>query len=597
VGTLLAQIDDTVYVAQVEQARAGCLHAQAELAQAKAKLALAKAEWQRAQEQAKAKSISTADLDVARCAYEVARAGVALADATFSQNKASLEVAELNLSWTRIRSPIKGVVIDRRVNLGQMIVPGGGASSLFLIANDLKKVQVWVSVNEADIGKIREKQAVRFTVDAYSGETFQGKVAQIRLNATMTQNVVTYTVVVTTDNSNERLLPYLTANVQFEVARRDDVLRVPNAALRWRPLPQWIAPEVREKMSAGSRKADSRVWVRDGKFVRPITVQTGLSDATMTEIVGGDLTEGMKVIVGGSMPMTDAGYGAAGSQSLKGRVMEFFFTTPASRKAMQQALASMGTNQLLVMPGTKVSGGVSFGIGSISTLTPQDADEIARQCPAVSQAAPLVRARPRIVYGDRNWIPNTTYGTTPAFLEVREWEELAEGAAFTDADVRNASKVCLIGQTLKRELFQGDSPLGKEIRIDNVAFKVIGVLGRKGANIMGLDQDDIVLAPWTTIISRVKSGKAAADQSASAGGSRVSSLYPGPSAPGGDAPRPEVNVDQIVAKAATAEQIPQAVDEITQLLHQRHHIRPGQDDDFNIRDMTELVKAVNAPFR
>ena len=144
-------------------------------------------------------------------------------------------MARTNLGYTTIKSPVRGVIIDRRVNIGQTVVASLNAPSLFLIAKDLRRMQVWASVNEADIGHIRLDMPVRFTVDAYAGETFHGKVTQIRMNATMTQNVVTYTVVVTTDNSNGKLLPYLTANVQFEMDQRSDVLLVPNAALRWKP--------------------------------------------------------------------------------------------------------------------------------------------------------------------------------------------------------------------------------------------------------------------------------------------------------------------------------------------------------------------------
>src|SRR5436305_7667206 len=175
-----------------------------------------------------------------------------------------------------------------------------------------------------------------------------------------------------------------------------------------------------------------------------------------------------------------------------------------SSTAIEQTIASMGANNLLIQPGTASSGGVTFGSGSIVTLTPQDAETILRECrPAVSAVAPVVRARTQVVYGNRNWVPLYIYGTTPDFLAVRDWADLAEGEPFTDRDVRNGSKVCLIGQTLVRELFQNRSPLGQEVRVQNVAFKVVGVLSPRGANMMGLDQDDIVLAPWTTIKYRV----------------------------------------------------------------------------------------------
>src|SRR4029450_5132323 len=134
-----------------------------------------------------------------------------------------------SLGYCTITAPVKGVIIDRRVNIGQTVVASLNAPSLFLIAKDLKRMQVWVSVNEADIGSIKAGQPVRFTGDAYPNRAFHGEVNKVRLNAAMTQNVVTYTVEVTTDNSSGRLLPYLTANVQFEINRRRKVLVAPNA--------------------------------------------------------------------------------------------------------------------------------------------------------------------------------------------------------------------------------------------------------------------------------------------------------------------------------------------------------------------------------
>jgi len=284
-----------------------------------------------------------------------------------------------------------------------------------------------------------------------------------------------------------------------------------------------------------------------------------------------------------------------------------------SSSAIQQTIASMGANNLLVLPGTASSGGVSFGAGSIVTLTPQDSEAILSEVPAVRGAAPIVRARTQVIYGNRNWVPVFIYGSTPAYLKIREWG-LAEGEPFTERDVRNASKVCLLGQRLVRELFQGESPLGKEVRVNNVSFKVIGVLDAKGANMMGIDQDDILLAPWTTIKFRVTGSSAAtANQSAAAATSSGSStsqqvntlnqiypqvqnqLYPLPSATqAADTPLPVrfVNVDQILTAARSTKESPIAISQITQLLRERHRIRPGEPEDFSIRDMTEMTKAL-----
>ncbi len=159
----------------------------------------------------------------------------------------------------------------------------------------------------------------------------------------------------------------------------------------------------------------------------------------------------------------------------------------------------------MVMPGTAASGGVTFGGGSVITLTPQDADAIGRECPSVHAVATVVRARTQATFGNKNWVPLYIYGTTPSFLDVREWNDLEEGELFTDADVRNQTRVCLVGQTIKHELFNDQSPVGREIRMQNVGFRVIGVLSPRGANMMGMDQDDIILAPWTSIKARVSS--------------------------------------------------------------------------------------------
>jgi len=285
-----------------------------------------------------------------------------------------------------------------------------------------------------------------------------------------------------------------------------------------------------------------------------------------------------------------------------------------SSVSIQQTIASMGANNLLIHPGTAASGGVTFGSGSVRTLTPEDAEAIRSEVSGLRAVAPAVRARTQIVYGNRNWVPSVMYGTTPEFLEVREWS-LAEGEPFTNQDVRNAGKVCVLGQTIVRELFQGESPVGKEIRIHNVPFKVVGVLNSKGANMMGMDQDDILLAPWTTIKYRVTgSTLGSSNQSASTTGTSsgttsqtntTSQLYPGSKTnlyPEQSSTQAASNplqarftdVDQVLAATHSAGDIPSVIEDITRLLRDRHRIRPGRPDDFNIRDMTEMTKAMSS---
>lgn len=294
-----------------------------------------------------------------------------------------------------------------------------------------------------------------------------------------------------------------------------------------------------------------------------------------------------------------------------GAVIAMMEIGQGSSAAIQKTIASMGANSLMVMPGTAASGGVSFGAGTVLTLTPQDCEAIIRECPAVRNAAPVVRARTQVVYGNRNWVPLYIYGSTPAFLDVRDWTDLAEGEPFTDRDVRNGAKVCLVGQRIVKELFDGKSPVGQEVRVKNVPFKVIGVLSAKGANMVGMDQDDILLAPWTTIKYRVTGTSAVTGNQSSPATDATddtnapSQIYPTTkvrlyseqsATQQQDTPQPVrfTNVDQIMVAADSAPQVQQSLQQINEVLRERHHIRPGEPDDFSARDMTEMTKALSS---
>ena len=293
-----------------------------------------------------------------------------------------------------------------------------------------------------------------------------------------------------------------------------------------------------------------------------------------------------------------------------GAVIAMMEIGAGSSTAIQKGISSMGANVLLIMPGNAATGGVSFGAGSVTTLTPKDCDAILRECPAVRSAAPVVRARTQVVYGNRNWVPSSMYGTTAEFLKVREWGGLEEGETFTERDVLNGNKVCLVGKTLVRELFDNQSPIGKEIRVNNVSFRVVGVLASKGANMMGMDQDDILLAPWSTIKNRVtgsslQSTNQSAVSSSDSSTNTLSNLYPSEETSlypeqsevqAADNPMPVrfTNIDQILAAARSPEQIQPAIKQITQLLRERHRIRDGESEDFTIRDMTEMTKMLSS---
>lgn len=328
-GTILAQIDDALYAAdaaqakaQLEQAKAGVARAEADLGQLQAKLVQAERDWHRARKLGPGDALSQSDYDAALSASEVARANVAVGKAaiaqaasSLAQAAATLRRAQQNLDYCTIKSPVRGVIIDRRVNIGQTVVASLNAPSLFLIAKDLRRLQVWVAVNEADVGSIHPGQPVTFTVDAFPGRVFQGEVGKMRLNATMTQNVVTYTVEVLTDNQDGKLLPYLTANVKFIVSNRPGVLLVPNAALRWtptaaqmvpggagkarRPASEQGAPSAGGPARTGSEEANTgTLWTPEGKLVKAIPVRLGMTDGTVTEIENEQLKEGTVVVIG-----------------------------------------------------------------------------------------------------------------------------------------------------------------------------------------------------------------------------------------------------------------------------------------------------------
>jgi HlyD family secretion protein len=334
---VLAQIDPAIYKAQFDQATASLAQANARVLQAAAMVAQTAAEWERAQrlrdlkipgrsptgdnrggQPLQIKGITESDYILAEANAKSAQADLVAAKAAVLQQTAALELAKTNLNYTTIVSPIDGTIIARRVNIGQTVVSSLNAPSLFLIARDLRRMQVWASVNEADIAKVKPGTKVHFRVDALPDDTFHGVVFQRRMNASMTQNVVIYTVVISVDNSELKLLPYLTADVYFEVDERKDTLLVSNSALRFRPTPDQIdseslaenlepqiAPSARS--SRGGKKDAAaantgKLWVvvpETGKL-RPVEVQTGVSDFTtsLTEITGGDIHEGDEVVIG-----------------------------------------------------------------------------------------------------------------------------------------------------------------------------------------------------------------------------------------------------------------------------------------------------------
>ncbi len=341
-GQVIAQIDPALFEAQVEQARANVLNAQANLLNTQANLRSSQANLEKAEvavldtkrtldrnlELMERKVIAQAALDTAQTNYESAvaqrdlvraqlesaKSQIESAKAQLEQARAALKLAETNLRYTTIRSPVNGIVISRNVDVGQTVAASLQAPTLFTIAKDLTQMQVNANVSEADIGRVAVGQEANFTVDAYPERRFRGRISEIR-NAPLTiQNVVTYDVVIRVGNKDLRLKPGMTANISVLVAHKEGVLKISNAALRFRP--EFAKTEEagekrkgdlsKEQRLRGSQKfsqeegrVTGRVWVlaRDGK-PKPIPVVLGITNGTFSEVVSGNLKEGTEVIVG-----------------------------------------------------------------------------------------------------------------------------------------------------------------------------------------------------------------------------------------------------------------------------------------------------------
>lgn len=279
-GQVIALIDPDMFEAQAEQARANVVKAEAQLRDAERTLGRNKELFGR-------NLIPRSDLDTAETGFESARA-------QHEQARAALRVAETNLRYTRILSPVDGVVISRSVDVGQTVAASFQTPTLFTIAGDLTRMQINTSVAEADIGAVRTGQDVRFTVDAYPEAEFRGAVRQVRRAPITVQNVVTYDVVVHVSNGDLRLMPGMTANVSIVVASKKDVLKVSNAALRFKPAEGGGAG--RDADAAPGKKGPT-VWVLENGTPRRVGIMPGISDGASTEIAAGDLREGQLVIV------------------------------------------------------------------------------------------------------------------------------------------------------------------------------------------------------------------------------------------------------------------------------------------------------------
>jgi len=308
-GQVVARIDPFPYRAKRDQASANLANAKAALIKATVDLSQRKRELDRVQSLLKQQFVSQAEVDTALTAHEGAIATLAVAEAAVKQAAAALESAELDLTYTVIRSPVDGNVISRQVEVGQRLSANFSIPTLFLIAEDLTQMQVDAAVSESDIGGMSIGKEATFTVDAYPGDRFQGRVRQVRNAPVSIQNVVTYDVVIGVENKDLRLKPGMTANVAIIVAQKDDALKVPNAALRFTPPKAERLEATSNRVAAtGSPAAGSRlndqgpiktVWKLDASGdPEAVPIHMGISDGSVTEIMTDGLTETDEVIIG-----------------------------------------------------------------------------------------------------------------------------------------------------------------------------------------------------------------------------------------------------------------------------------------------------------
>jgi HlyD family secretion protein len=290
-GQLLARLDPSTFDTQVEQAKANLAKAQADLDRLRVAAEDAAVKAQRARDLSAKQLIARQDLDAADVAERVAKTQVASGEAQVTQARAALAQAQVARDKTVITSPVDGTVIARDVDVGQTVSASMQAPTLFTIAADLRQMQVKASIDESDVGQLQEGQPVTFRVDAYPNDTFHGVVDQVRLTPVTVQNVVTYSAIITAPNPDLKLKPGMTVTATIEVARRDDVLRVPSAALRFRPTDDTLKAFSQQR----AQTQGPSVWVFDGTLHQQ-SIKTGATNGTFTEIPEGSLPEGARVV-------------------------------------------------------------------------------------------------------------------------------------------------------------------------------------------------------------------------------------------------------------------------------------------------------------
>jgi HlyD family secretion protein len=299
-GQVIAKIDPRTYQGKVDQARAALSTATAGVEKARADAKLRRLQEARQEALAKTRVVSRDELDVSRSTAEQADAQLKLAEAAVEQAEASLREAQVNLGYTDIVSPVDGIVVSRDVQVGQTVAASFQTPTLFVIAENLKKMQVNAFVSEADIGRVREGQRATFSVDAYPGRSFPATVLQVRNSPQSVENVVTYDVVLEFDNEEQLLKPGMTANVSIVTAEERDVLKVPTAALRFQPPSADGAstrpPEAARSATSTDAARNDAVWVLSNDEPKRVPVTPGLSDETMVAVSSSELMPGDRVI-------------------------------------------------------------------------------------------------------------------------------------------------------------------------------------------------------------------------------------------------------------------------------------------------------------
>ncbi len=305
-GQLLAEIDTSLFEAQVNQARATIDNARANLAKIQATAANDKLTLTRYKNLYKKGFIAKSELDLAESTYAADIAQIRAAQAQINQALASYSTAESNLRYTKITSPVDGVVVSRAVDVGQTVAASFQTPELFSVAQDLTQMQIEASVSEADIGKVKKEQSVEYTLDGYPDETFTGKVSQVRISPTTVSNVVTYSVIIDVENDDLKLIPGMTANVSIITSKKEDILCAQNAALKFTPNTDGKGP-----------KFDKQgIWIlADGKPER-VEIETGLSDESYTEIISKRLKDGDLIITGHEEKTKDKGKNAGGPKRM-----------------------------------------------------------------------------------------------------------------------------------------------------------------------------------------------------------------------------------------------------------------------------------------